>query len=309
MSKNPPFLRRLWSALPFVKDSRPLVTVLELSGVIGVSSGLGDRGLSHAKVEKVIAAAFQPKDLSAVALAINSPGGSPVQSHLIMRAIRRAAEKAKVPVLAFIEDAGASGGYMLALAGDEIYADEASIVGSIGVISAGFGFTTAIDRLGIERRVYTAGESKSQLDPFRPENDADIAKLDTILTEMHAHFIGLVKERRGTALNDAFDDLFTGAFWTAGPAHERGLIDGIGRLDEFLQTRFGETVRIKRIFRRSTPFRRLFGARRALSPMPGQIMGASDEPLVDLAGGLADGLADGVFSALEERAFWARIGL
>ncbi|MEM6414574.1 MAG: S49 family peptidase [Pseudomonadota bacterium] len=313
MTKKQPKWRRLLSFLPFVTDDKPLVTVLELSGVIGMG-GINSRSLSFAKVEKQIAAAFKPSNLTAVALSINSPGGSPVQSHLIMRAIRRQAKKTEKPVLAFIEDAGASGGYMLACAGDEIFADESSIVGSIGVISSGFGFVGAIERLGIERRVYTAGKSKSQLDPFRPSNEDDLARLTEILGTTHEHFIGIVKERRGNSLNLAFDDIFTGAFWTAGPAKERGLIDDIARLDELLETRFGEDVIVQKISSRESPLKRLLG-----SFVPGLIRKSNDprkddrtnSDVSDLISsqGLGTEMVHGLMNELEERSFWARIGL
>lgn len=270
---------------PFVGGKRPLVTVLELEGVIGQTAP-ARRALTFARAESAIEAAFKPGDLAAVALAINSPGGSPVQSRMICKAIRRAAEKKKKPVYAFIEDIGASGGYMLALAGDEIYADPSSIVGSIGVIAASFGFQEAIARLGVERRVHVAGPLKSQLDPFRREDPADIARLKEILEDMHRQFIDLVKERRGERLS-AESDIFTGAFWTAEPAARRGLIDGTAHLADFMKARYGENVRLRRI----APGR-LSLARRLLG---GETRGVI-EP-------------EAVIEALEARALWARFGL
>ena len=240
-------------------DDRPLVTVVELAGAIG-DAGLGGRGLSLKRLAPAIEAAFKPKKLAAVALAINSPGGSPVQSAMILSAIRRAAAKKGTKVISFIEDVGASGGYLMAIAGDEIYADRSSIVGSIGVISAGFGFHAAIDRLGVERRVRTAGENKGQLDPFRPQNPEDVERLDAILADMHAHFIDQVRERRGDSLRDDHKDLFSGAFWTAPRAVERGLIDGIAHLGDFIRAEFGEDVIIKRIKPRRGGLRQLLGA-------------------------------------------------
>lgn len=264
-----------------------LVTHLELRGVIGEGAAFL-RGLSHARLSDAIEAAFKPRRLKAVALSINSPGGSPVQSRLIFQAIRREADKKKVPVFAFIEDVGASGGYMLALAADEIYADASSVVGSIGVISAGFGFQNAIARYGIERRVHTAGKSKSQLDPFRPEDPGDVLRLQAILDDLHAHFIGLVKERRGGKLSAA-EDIFTGAFWTAGAARERGLIDGTAHLADFLRARFGEDVKIKTVSAEHRPLlRRLLGGARR---------------------GVASELPEAVLAAAEARALWARYGL
>ena len=243
-------IKKAIQLLPFTGDPKPLVTVVDLTGVIG-AAGLGRRALSLAKLEKAIEAAFKPDDVSAVALAINSPGGSPVQSRLIYSKIRRLAAEAETPVLAFIEDVGASGGYILALAGDEIYADESSIVGSIGVISSGFGFHEAIGRFGVERRVYTAGENKSSLDPFKPEDKEDVGRLQRVLDELHEQFVDLVKSRRGKLLGEEGDfaskETFSGEIWTAKGAQERGLIDGIAQLDAFLRERFGKDVRIKRI--------------------------------------------------------------
>ncbi|MGF1545248.1 MAG: S49 family peptidase [Parvularculaceae bacterium] len=267
--------------LPFL-NPKPVVTALELSGVVDASTR--GRGLSLSRVEDALDAAFRPSKLAAVALLINSPGGSPVQSNLLLREIRRRAAKKKAPVIAFIQDVGASGGYMLALAADEIYADASSIVGSIGVISAGFGFHEAIDRLGVERRVRTAGESKSQLDPFRPQNEEDLKRLDAILTDIHATFIETVRERRGDKLNAAYDDVFTGAFWTAAPAEARGLIDGIAHLDEFMRQRFGDRVKIKRVTVRPSILRQAFGGRVAFD-------------------------AGDAVATLAERSLWARYGL
>lgn len=286
-------IRSFWRALPFTGEDRPRVNVIELNGVIAPSDGPGRRGLSAARVGPVIEAAFKTEGLKAVALAINSPGGSPVQSRLIHNAVRRAAAKKKIPVLAFIEDVGASGGYILALAGDEIIADKSSIVGSIGVIAAGFGFQDAIARVGVERRVRTAGEHKSILDPFEPEKPEDAARLQAILDDLHTHFIDLVKTRRGDKLNDP-GDCFTGAFWTAGPAKERGLIDQEGQLADFLRERFGETVKI----RRYSPER---------GGVFGRLIGGAGVP-----GGperLAAALPEAALAAAESRAAWARYGL
>ncbi len=291
-------LAKLARAIPFLKKARPLVTVLDLSGVIG-AVGLRGKGLTLTKLESAIEAAFKPKPLAAVALAINSPGGSPVQSSLILRAVRRRAAERDVPVLAFIEDVGASGGYLLALAADEIYADASSIVGSIGVISSGFGFTEAIARLGVERRVYTAGESKSQLDPFRPENKDDLERLNAILRDTHKTFIETVRERRGEKLNAAADDLFTGAFWTAAPALERGLIDGIGQLGALLRTRFGEDVKLKRVSAKPSILRQALGGGLGAGPAAADRSLAVDAT-IDL---------DGALAALAERALWSRFGL
>jgi serine protease SohB len=284
-------LNSIWRALPFAGPEKPLVTVIEMTGVIG-EIGAGRKGLTLKKLEKPIADAFKPKGVKAVVLAINSPGGSPVQSRLIFSAVRREAKEKDVPVLAFIEDAGASGGYILALAGDEIYADESSIVGSIGVISGGFGFHEAIGRLGVERRVYTAGENKSQLDPFQPEDPEDVARLKDMLNELHQQFIALVKERRGDKLSED-ETLFSGRFWSGAMAVEKGLVDGTAQFGDFLRDRFGKDVKIKRISQEKGSLLKLLFSGGAQSPSEGLA-------LVD---------AEELAAAGERRALWARIGL
>ena len=295
MSEKTNFFKKLWNALPFTGPRKPRVSVIELNGVIG-SMGPGQKGLSLDKMRGVIGDAFKPAKLDAVALAINSPGGSPVQSRLIFSEIRRQAALKEVPVLAFIEDVGASGGYILAVAGDEIYADESSVVGSIGVISGGFGFHDAISRIGIERRVYTAGENKSTLDPFKPENPEDLARLQIILDELHVQFKDLVRSRRSDKLADD-EDLFTGRIWTGNQAVPLGLIDGNAHLDEFLHTRFGKDVRIKRF----AP-----GGGSLLK----KLLSSGDATARQSAGGppvLID--PDGLIDAADRRALWARFGL
>ena len=292
-------LKSLWRALPFTGPSAPLVTVIELGGVIG-SLGPGRKGLTLQRLEKSIEAAFKPSGLSAVALAINSPGGSPVQSRLIYSAIRRCAAEKNVPVLAFIEDVGASGGYILAVAGDEIYADESSVVGSIGVISGGFGFPDAIKRLGIERRVHTAGSNKAMLDPFQPEDEKDVKRLQETLDDLHQQFIDLVKERRSSKLSDD-EDLFTGAIWTGPKAREKGLIDGTAHLGDFLRARFGKDVRIKRISSESgSLLRKLMSGESRLSVGRGLSEPDFQAPLID---------AEAILEAAERRALWSRYGL
>ncbi len=278
-----------WRALPFAGAGAPLVTVIELNGVIG-EMGAGRKGLTLKRLEKSIEYAFKPKGLKAVALAINSPGGSPVQSRLLLSALRRAATDKDIPVLAFIEDVGASGGYILALAGDEIYADESSIVGSIGVISGGFGFPEVLKKIGVERRVYTAGENKSMLDPFRPEDPDDVARLESMLSDLHEQFIGLVKERRGDKLAED-KDLFSGRFWTGAAARDKGLIDGTAQLDDFIRDRFGKDVKVKRV-----------------SPEGGSLIKrllSGGE--VKIATSLID--AEDLIAAGQRRALWARFGL
>lgn len=227
--------------LPFLK-SDPTVAVIRLSGVISASA----RGtLSDATFGPVIEKAFSRGKPVAVALEINSPGGSPVQSSLIGARIRRLAEEKEIPVIAFVEDVAASGGYWLAAAADEIYADASSVVGSIGVISSSFGLDKFIKSYGVERRVYTAGQSKSMLDPFRPEEPDDVARLKSLLEDIHVNFKDHVSERRGSKLSTE-QDLFTGEIWLARRATELGLIDGIGQLRPMLKERFGKKVRFRR---------------------------------------------------------------
>lgn len=240
--------------IPFLK-SNPTVAVIRLSGVIGAS---GRGALNDASLAPVIEKAFAKGKPAAVVLEVNSPGGSPVQSSLIGARIRRLAEEKDVPVIAFVEDVAASGGYWLAAAADEIYADESSVVGSIGVISASFGAHEFLAKQGIERRVYTAGKSKSMLDPFRPENAEDVARLKTLLEDIHVNFKDHVSARRKGKLPED-RDLFTGEVWLARRAHELGLIDGIGHLNPMIKERFGDKVQFKR-YGVKKPFLSRFGA-------------------------------------------------
>ncbi|MFV0475841.1 MAG: S49 family peptidase [Pikeienuella sp.] len=258
----------------------PLVSVLPLHGAIGVG-GYG-RSLSDAALAPLIRRAFAPKRLAAVALSINSPGGSPAQTALIAARIRRLAEEKSVPVFAFCEDVAASGGYWLATAADEIYADASSIIGSIGVIFAGFGFQDLIARHGVERRVHTAGRSKSMLDPFRPEREEDVERILRLQGVIHDNFIAQVRARRGAKLADA--DLFTGEIWVGPEAEAVGLIDGLGHLVPVMKARFGDKIRFNVI----APKRSL--ARRLGAP--------SLEETITGAGAL-----------VEERALFARYGL
>jgi serine protease SohB len=275
-------------------SSAPTVTVLRLAGVIGQIGPLR-RGLTLRALAGQIERAFQPKHLRAVALAVNSPGGSPVQSALIFRRIRALARKKDVPVIAFIEDVAASGGYWLACAGDEIYADENSIVGSIGVLSASFGFVEAMKKLGIERRVHTAGEHKAALDPFRPEDPHDVARLEAIQAEVHDSFKSLVRSRRGRKLRQPEDQLFNGDFWTGRKAQELGLVDGIADMRGVLQDRFGEKVRIVPMGERQGWLRRRLGIRAGGEEFAPPALGA--------------GFAAGMLAAIEERFLWSRFGL
>ena len=224
--------------------SGPPIPVLRLGGVIGGASGLRGVGLSLAGLERPIAAAFAVKRAPVVAVVVNSPGGSPVQSALIARHIRRLAAEKDKKVLAFIEDIGASGGYWLACAGDEIFCDRSSIVGSIGVISAGFGFQDAIARLGVERRVHASGSRKSLLDPFRPEDPDDVATLREVQQDVYASFVDLVRERRGERLS-ADEELFDGRVWSGVAAVRLGLVDALGDVHGVVRERFGDKARLK----------------------------------------------------------------
>jgi serine protease SohB len=283
------FLRMLIPAR--FRPDIPAVPVVRLSGVIGVSTPLKP-GLMLASVARSLDRAFAVKRARAVALVINSPGGSPSQSNLICRRIRQLSEEKNIPVIAFIEDVGASGGYMLACAADEIVCDEYSIVGSIGVVGGSFGFPKLMEKLGIERRIYTAGERKVMLDPFEPEKPDDVKRIKVIQKEIHERFIALVKERRAGKLKGTDKTLFSGEFWTAQKAIDLGLADSIGDLRSFLRTRYGEKVRTPLI----AAERSLFGRR-----LPG----------VNIAQALTrqPGLGDDLISALETRALWARYGL
>ena len=234
----------------------PVVPVVRLAGVIGVSPPLRP-GLMLSSTARSLERAFSVRNARAVALIVNSPGGSPAQSHLIFRRIRQLAAEKKLPVLAFVEDVGASGGYMLACAADEIICDQFSIVGSIGVVGGSFGFPKLMEKLGVERRLYTAGERKVMLDPFLPEKPEDVKRIKAIQKDIHEHFIALVKERRGGKLKGADKTLFSGEFWTAPTAIDMGLADSIGDLRATLRERYGEKVRTPLI----SADRGLFGRR------------------------------------------------
>ena len=284
----------------------PVVPVLRFHGPIGMSTPLRP-GLSISTAAPVIERAFALSKLPAVAVSINSPGGSPVQSSLIFKRVRQLAEEKKKKVYVFCEDVAASGGYYLAATGDEIHADASSIIGSIGVISASFGLDKAIEKLGVERRVYTSGTSKGALDPFRPENADDIARLKAIQRDIHDVFIGVIKDRRAEKLKGPDEELFSGAFWSAARALELGLIDGVSDLRTRMRELFGDKVRLKPIAISSGGllgrFRRVEGA---------ATLGTAGTSWPDLAalGDLAGGaLPDQLISALEARALWARYGL
>ncbi len=237
------FLSRLIPAR--FRKSQPRINVVRLHGAIGMSQPLRST-LTAKDLEPLLEKAFT-KNIKAVALSINSPGGSPVQSALIHARIRSLAEEFKIPVFVFCEDVAASGGYWLACAGDEIYADESSIVGSIGVISAGFGFVEAIGKLGVERRVHTSGENKSILDPFQPQKQEDVDRLLSLQKDIHNAFKTMVRTRRAGKLKGNEAEMFSGAFWAGRQALELGLIDGIGHLHEVLKQKFGDKLVLKNI--------------------------------------------------------------
>ncbi|MBN8996665.1 MAG: S49 family peptidase [Rhizobiales bacterium] len=271
--------------LNWMRRDRTTIPMVRLSGAIGMAMPFRP-GLSVQSVETPLTKAFAMKG-PAVAIVINSPGGAAAQSHLIHKRIRQLAEEKKKHVIVAVEDVAASGGYMIACAGDEIIADPGSIVGSIGVISASFGFQDLIQKIGVERRVHTAGRSKSMLDPFRPEKAEDVARLRELQDEVHGAFIDLVKSRRGAALKDD-PDLFTGAFWSGAKAKELGLVDRLGDLHAVLRERYGEKVEVKPVAAERGFLRRRLGLGAGVS-------------LADLPGATV--------AAIEERLLWSRFGL
>ncbi len=297
LSSPPPqetFLDRVASYLPPALTGRgALVPVLRFSGAIGVVTPLRP-GISLSTSASAIERAFSMRGAKAVAIQINSPGGSAVQSMLILRRIRALAEEKKLKVYVFAEDVAASGGYLLALAGDEIYADASSIVGSIGVITATFGVNELINKIGIQRRVYTAGKSKDTLDPFLPEKPEDVERIKSIQRDVHDEFISLVRERRGVRLKET-DDIFTGAFWSGKKAVELGLIDGLADTRTKMREVLGDEVRFKLVSPSTSWFRRARGVS----------SGETGFPFNFGAGGIASDL----ISAVEARALWSRFGL
>lgn len=275
----------------------PVVPVLRFNGPIGMATPLRP-GLALSAVAGAIEKAFSYSKLPTVAVTVNSPGGSPVQSNLIFSRIRQLAVEKEKRVYVFCEDVAASGGYFLAVAGDEIYADPSSIIGSIGVISASFGFDKLIARYGIERRVYTAGKDKGTLDPFRPERPEDIEHLKALQRDVHDTFIGVVRSRRAGKLKGPEEELFSGNFWSAAKAMDYGLIDGLSDMRSKMQALHGPKVRL-----------------RAIPMAPGGLL-ARFRRLPGMGGGHSGGgfalsapLADDVISALEARAMWSRFGL
>jgi signal peptide peptidase SppA len=295
MANEPNWRETVWEPLQaglsqlFPEYGAPVVPVVRLSGTIGRISRF-QSGLTLAGVAPLLKKAFAFKPAPAVALIINSPGGSAVQSHFIYRRIRALAEEKEKTVIVFVEDVCASGGYMIACAGDEIVVDPASIVGSIGVVSAGFGFVEAMRKVGIERRVYTSGDAKVILDPFQPEKPEDVARLKAIQEEVHEHFIDIVRTRRGEVLvKDRDHDIFSGQFWSGKTAVSLGLADRTGDIRSVLRERYGEKVRLK-LFSTDRTF---FGGRRG----------------VGIGGAIGSGFAERLLADLDERALWERYRL
>jgi signal peptide peptidase SppA len=288
-------MERLIELLPArLRPGIVVVPVVRLSGVIGAVTPLRP-GMSLAGVARTLERAFDMKNAKAVALVINSPGGSPVQSRQIYVRIRQLAVEKKLPVLVFVEDVAASGGYMIACAGDEIFCDPSSIMGSIGVVGGAFGFQDLIKKIGVERRLYTAGAHKAMLDPFLPENPDDVARVKALQREIHAIFIALVKQSRGSRLKGADDVLFTGEYWAGETSVSLGLADAIGDLRSTLRARYGDKVVMPLIAPATGMLSSLLGRKSA---------GAGALASID---GIA-GLPDELISALETRAIWAKFG-
>jgi signal peptide peptidase SppA len=292
---RPGLVDRLMDYVPArLRRGIAVVPVVRLSGVIGAVTPLRP-GMSLAGVAKTLERAFATKNAKAVALVINSPGGSPVQSRQIYLRIRQLAAEKKLPVLVFVEDVAASGGYMIACAGDEIFCDPSSILGSIGVVGGSFGFQELIRKIGVERRLYTAGAHKAMLDPFLPENPDDVARVKALQREIHAIFIALVKGSRGGRLKGDDDVLFTGEYWAGETSVSLGLADAIGDLRSTLRARFGDKVLMPVIAPATGLLSGLFGRKSAGAGALSQLEGGA-------------GLPDELISALETRAIWAKFG-
>ena len=263
---------------------KKIIPHIKLNGVIG-NVGKFKQGINFASQEEIIKKAFSIKKAPAVAISINSPGGSPVQSHLIHDQIKSLAKKHKKKVIIFAEDVAASGGYLIACSGDEIYANQSSIIGSIGVIYSSFGFTELISKIGVQRRVYTAGKNKSTLDPFREEKEEDIQRIKKLQLELHSDFINLVKKSRGSKLKDPEkNNTFTGEFWSGTTSLKLGLIDGLGNAEQILRKKFGEDIIVKKLEKPKG-----FIARKLSSSLDNQI--------------------DNIVNAIEEKALWQKFGL
>ena len=277
--------------LPFIPKP-PIVAVIRLTGMISPTPQAFRSNLNLAGLVQQIERAGHTRGVRAIALQVNSPGGSPVQSELIAKRLRTVARESDLPLFAFVEDIAASGGYWLACAADEIYAERSSLIGSIGVVSSGFGFTEAIERYGIERRVYAQGRHKAMLDPFLPENADDVARLKSLQKEIHQAFKDHVRDRRGKRLKSKDDGIFEGDVWTGEGALALGLIDGIGDMRTVMRDRFGKKVQLRLMGPQKNWFRRR--------------LGMSRPPTFDLD---LHSVISGVFAAVEERALWARFGL
>src|SRR4030081_1805520 len=291
----PGMMDRLTELLPArLRRGIAVVPVVRLSGVIGAVTPLRP-GMSLAGIAKTLERAFAIKNAKAVALVINSPGGSPVQSRQIYLRIRQLATEKKLPVLVFVEDVAASGGYMIACAGDEIFCDPSSIMGSIGVVGGSFGFQELIKKVGVERRLYTAGEHKAMLDPFLPGNPDDVARVKALQREIHTIFIGLVRQSRGTRLKGSDDVLFTGEYWAGETSVSLGLADAIGDLRSTLRARYGDKVQTPVIAPSTGLLSGLLGRKSAGAGTLSQLDGIA-------------GLPDELISALESRAIWAKFG-
>lgn len=286
--KSPSVIKKIWCKLPFgfcKKAGGKSVAVLRLAGIIDSSGGMFKKGLSLLELEDDITKAFEMSGVKAVAVQINSPGGSPVQSELIYNRIRRLSEEKDIPVFTFAEDVAASGGYWLACVGEEIYASNSSIVGSIGVISAGFGFEKTIEKLGVERRVYSQGENKSVLDPFQKEKPEDIRILTSAQKDVHDAFKDLVRERRkGKIKKTAEKQLFSGEFWSGKKALELGLIDGIGDMHDIMKEKYGDKVKFIKVSKPQSWLKRKLGMS-------------------------VDMLVDSVYHTVAQRSLWSRFGL
>lgn len=283
--------KKLFGIIPvFWKKSAVIIPVVSLTGTI-VADGKNNR-ININSSGPLLEKAFAIKGAPAVAISINSPGGSPVQSSLVAKRIKQLAQKHKKEVLIFVQDVAASGGYWIAAVGDEIYADRASIVGSIGVISGGFGFEEAIEKIGVKRRIYTAGKNKSTLDPFIAPKKGELDRMKAILAEMHTVFIDHIKAHRGDKITVSDDALFTGEYWMADKGIELGLVDGIGDLHSVLKEKYGDKVQLKPV---KKP--------RGMLAMPSLPFGSQIDE------NLGASIADGLISAAEDRALWARYGL
>lgn len=286
-------IKKFCSELPYVGGMftmKPMVSVVRMAGVIADSSQMRKAGINQQKFAKLIDKAFDVPDVKAVALVINSPGGAPTQCSLLSSQIRKLSEEKEVPVFAFVEDVAASGGYWLACCGDKIYAQNSSIVGSIGVISASFGFEDFIKRYDINRRVYTSGKDKSFLDSFMPEQTKDVTRLKKLQAAIHDDFKSWVRERRGDRLNGTDNALMEGAFWTGMDAEEKGLIDGIGEMQSTMKEEFGDDVK----FIEFAPEKKWFG---------------SMLPFAEGDASLRGDMVVEALDALETRGYWSRYGL